>query len=505
VNKNLPAIKQNAQAVLVKSNNLMNITNKILANKASIPEEVIEEWIRALWEWADEYNIPNSHFPRDRTKLLALTQINFFKMKLESIPKEFGALIHLITLDLWDNHIASLPDEIEFLVNLKKLQLRGNPLILTSQQKLWIEALKKNGCTVYMDNVPLMSSDIGDAKTIMPVSPPAHSTTLATAFKYKPFVQRGRKAYFVSFSPERKMSLFGSENKILKLLCIVDGENIGTFRWDADSINAVSASPNDEMDLSGSGVIAWHVSLFCSPVYSPDGTMVLSGGGDEYDILELWNVNTNRKIRTFEGDMGWFISATFSPDGKTVLSGGFDDYSGNGILKLWDIVTGREIRTFEGHSDTISSVVFSPDGNMILLGSDDKTLKLWDISTDRELLAFEGHIGPVDSVSFSPDGRIALSRSRNEPLKLWDISTGKEIQTMITFENGDWVTITPDGYFNHSTNGRQYLNVMTSPMSAIAIDDVTYNHYYQPNGLLNNDSSKSNLPEIDTNFDEIPF
>jgi len=57
-----------------------------------------------------------------------------------------------------------------------------------------------------------------------------------------------------------------------------------------------------------------------------------------------------------------------------------------------------------------------------------------------------------------------------------------------------FVAFTPDGYFDHSKHGRQYLNVLTSPMSAIAIDDVTYNHYYRPN-----------LPEIDINDDEIPF
>jgi len=38
----------------------------------------------------------------------------------------------------------------------------------------------------------------------------------------------------------------------------------------------------------------------------------------------------------------------------------------------------------------------------------------------------------------------------------------------------------------------------------IDIDDVTYNHYYRPSGLLSN-SSVSNLPEIDINEDEIPF
>jgi WD40 repeat protein len=112
----------------------------------------------------------------------------------------------------------------------------------------------------------------------------------------------------------------------------------------------------------------------------------------------------------------------------------------------------------------------------------------------------------VQSVAFSPDGKTALSGSRDATLMLWDITTGKEIRTMLAFLNEEWVTITPEGYFDHSKNGRQYLNVLTSPMSAIAIDDATYNHYYRPSGLLNNfNSNKSSLPEIDIDYDEIPF
>ena len=53
--------------------------------------------------------------------------------------------------------------------------------------------------------------------------------------------------------------------------------------------------------------------------------------------------------------------------------------SGDKTIKLWDIETGKEIRTFEGHKDEVSSVAFSPDGEYIVSGSGDNTLKLWDV------------------------------------------------------------------------------------------------------------------------------
>jgi hypothetical protein len=55
---------------------------------------------------------------------------------------------------------------------------------------------------------------------------------------------------------------------------------------------------------------------------------------------------------------------------------------------------------------------------------------------------------------------------------------------MIAMQDGEWISFTPKGYFDHSKNGRHHLNVLTSPMSAITIDNATYNYYYRPNGLL---------------------
>jgi len=41
----------------------------------------------------------------------------------------------------------------------------------------------------------------------------------------------------------------------------------------------------------------------------------------------------------------------------------------------------------------------------------------------------------------------------------FDVSTGEEIASMIAFEDGEWLFITPNGYYNASEKGDQYLNV----------------------------------------------
>jgi len=62
-----------------------------------------------------------------------------------------------------------------------------------------------------------------------------------------------------------------------------------------------------------------------------------------------------------------------------VLSGSED-----GTLELWDVETGKCIRTFEGHWAKVMSVSFSPDGRYVLSGSEDGTLELWVLDWELE-------------------------------------------------------------------------------------------------------------------------
>ena len=118
-----------------------------------------DSWIYKLWEWADENDIPDlewvedEHFeeggywrglPRDKEKLLSLTELDLRKNQLTELPKEIGNLTNLTELDLSWNKLTELPKEIGNLTNLTKLDLENNPnLILTKEQKEWIKTLKK--------------------------------------------------------------------------------------------------------------------------------------------------------------------------------------------------------------------------------------------------------------------------------------------------------------------------------------------------------------------------
>jgi len=198
--------------------------------------------------------------------------------------------------------------------------------------------------------------------------------------------------------------------------------------------------------------------------FSPDGRYILTSNRES---LILLNVSTGNEVWTYTNPAGWVNSVAFSTDGSQILA------SFRNTIKLWEFSTGRDIWTFTDNSERLKSASFSSDGKQIYTISDTGT-KLWDITTRSE-------IKTITSVFFnvrSSDNRRAASISSNGTMILHDISTGKEIAQFINFIDGEWVIITPDGYYNTSPNGDKYLNVRTGN-NVYGIDRYR-NTYYKP-------------------------
>jgi GTPase SAR1 family protein len=158
-----------------------------------------------------------------------------------------------------------------------------------------------------------------------------------------------------------------------------------------------------------------HVSGINSVAFSHDGIYALSGSDDR--TLRLWDVESGRCLRVFEGHSDIVWSVAFSGDSRLALSGSADR-----TLRLWDVESGRCLRVFEGHSASVSSVAFSGDSRLALSGSDDNTARLWDVESGRCLRVFEGHSDTVWSVAFSGDSKRAFSCAANGVGRIWNLS-----------------------------------------------------------------------------------
>jgi WD40 repeat protein len=296
--------------------------------------------------------------------------------------------------------------------------------------------------------------------------------------------------YSVDFSPDGKYALGGCSDKTLKLWDISTGKEIRTFKGHSDWVRSVAFSPDGKYALSGSDdgsiklwevstgkkvkTFNWHNTDVYSVAFSPDGKKIVSSGRD-YTIMDKFrrvpvgehtikvgDISDGKVKITFKGHSNRIWSVAFSPDSKYILSGSSDR-----TMKLWDISTEKESATFRNHSDGISSVVFSKTGLYAFSGSWDNTLKLWEISTKSEMRTFMGHSEGALSVMLTPDYKYAMSGSRDGTTRIWNIATGKEIAQFIEFKDGEWVVITPEGYYNVSEKGDTYLSVLPLPLGNV--------------------------------------
>lgn len=199
-------------------------------------------------------------------------------------------------------------------------------------------------------------------------------------------------------------------------------------------------------------------------------------------FVGLSEVSTGNEIWKTKFEQNEMVGAiTFSPDGRHILVAQNDKKNLGADLTtsftLFDAATGNKVKEFgrttiPSHMFSVGFVFhliraleFSPDGKFVMSGDLGGHYKLWDISTGtmvRQMKMVDETAGTilntVPSVAFSPDGRTAVVASLAST-RLFDVSTGDELATFISFEDGQWLVTTPNGYYNASEKGDQYLSL----------------------------------------------
>ena len=207
--------------------------------------------------------------------------------------------------------------------------------------------------------------------------------------------------------------------------------------------------------------------------FSPDGKLLASGGGDGRGPgrIILWDIDSQKQLRTLSGHDNRVTSLSFSPDGKRLASTGDD-----GALKLWDVgsgklsrsvatasdrlaavefspdgerlataggavetagrVTLREVagltvvQTLTGHPTPVGALCFSPDGKYLATAGGDLDTRgkivVWKLGRNRRYRTLSGHIGAIASIRFGPEGKLLASAGRDRTVRLWDVERGKE-------------------------------------------------------------------------------
>jgi WD40 repeat protein len=164
--------------------------------------------------------------------------------------------------------------------------------------------------------------------------------------------------------------------------------------------------------------------LVQSLAFSPDGSLLAVG---EFEQVALFGTGDWKPVRTLDGHVERVTAAAFTKDGKTLVTASGMPVK-SGFVHVWSVADGKEVRRVEAHTDLIYGLALDAEGKKVATASADKLAKITDIATGEMLKTFAGHTHHVLGVGFSDNGKVLATAGADNDVKVWDIEKGEKLK-----------------------------------------------------------------------------
>jgi WD40 repeat protein len=288
------------------------------------------------------------------------------------------------------------------------------------------------------------------------------------------------------------------------------GNFVWIFTFTADSSGLLMATSGNSGVMSTPGLLdlatgrpriqfTQHNNTIFDGVFSPDGTLVATAGGDDQEVY-LWRTADATTVHHLVGKGRCLWSCGWGPDGQTIAFGNsnpgkFQREPNNrrGPLERAFRIADLEFAappdaSFRRAQETQGPLVLAPLGTWLTVKSGATTVStLWlnpaahartlcftflsqqqaavgndfglfvvDALAGKILHPFRGHTGTVWAIAPSPDGRYLLSASDDQTLRIWDPDKYEPLLSLF-FAGDEWVAWTPEGYYAASPGGERLM------------------------------------------------
>ncbi|MBA3752047.1 WD40 repeat domain-containing protein [Candidatus Dependentiae bacterium] len=230
----------------------------------------------------------------------------------------------------------------------------------------------------------------------------------------------------------------------------------------------VEIRQRDELRRAYARAKEWDIKTVIDLPNCRKDILVMEFSADKKTILTecdkracLFESETGKLIREFEGHIGTIIAGAVGAEGKTIVTSSQDK-----TVRVWNAHTGKVLRQFASHPhlsdssletgeakngltdslestgrlwnkdplrlfkklfDLIWCVSLSPDERLLFTGSHDGTAWVWDVESGKPLMQLKGHTETIFSAEIYSCGTRILTASSDGTARLWDIKSGNEL------------------------------------------------------------------------------
>lgn len=209
--------------------------------------------------------------------------------------------------------------------------------------------------------------------------------------------------------------------------------------------------------------------------YSPVDGRIFSPSKTYYALEQSFKSvtffkNNVKHINATTGGVIYHIE--FSKDEKYAAFGGSDR-----IVTVVDLEQKKKIHSIWGNS-YITTICFSNDNKYVFSGSLKNEILMHSVETGKLVRKFKGSNGGIIDIEITGDNKKLISVAEDCALRLWDVNTGKLLLTTYYDENFNFISFTPEGYFDESESFRG--NISWNYNGDIIDFNQLFDTYYRP-------------------------
>ena len=298
------------------------------------------------------------------------------------------------------------------------------------------------------------------------------------------FPLTGFRLRSLAFSPDGATLAVGGAGRVL-LLDTATGQLRGeasfetsspelTIAFNADGrLLAVGYGANVAICDGASGQI-WRtlpatVSASRAPTFTIGGALLAQGRDN--GPLQLWDALTGREIRVLDNNL--------RPDAFAASPNGWLATGEKDGAQLWDLSKSRLKPALRLKGSQVENLNLSADGKKLLVKTG-PLLHIYDFAKDT-LKDFDAKEEKLNFAIYSGEKELVATAAPDGPVVLWDATQGSKLLNLIGIGANDWLTLTPDNYFDGSPAAwNQVLWRYDEDTFNVAPIEWFFNEYYYP-------------------------